>query len=65
MNLSEPFIRRPVMTLLVMIGILTFGIVAYRQLPVAQLPDKWSMEALKSAGSAYVLPGRIELHLAN
>lgn len=35
------------------------------QLPVAQLPDKWSMEALTSAGSAYVLPGRIELHLAN
>ncbi len=35
------------------------------QLPVAQLPDKWSMEAMKSAGSAYVLPGRIELHLAN
>ncbi len=39
MNLSEPFIRRPVMTLLVMIGILTFGVVAYRQLPVAQLPN--------------------------
>ena len=35
------------------------------QLPVAQLPDKWSMAALRSAGSAYVLPGRIELHLAN
>jgi hypothetical protein len=35
------------------------------QLPVAKLPGKWSMEALKSAGSAYVLPGRIELHLAN
>lgn len=35
------------------------------QLPVAQLPDKWSLEALKSAGSAYVLPGRIELHLTN
>lgn len=35
------------------------------QLPVAQLPDKWSMAALESAGSAYVLPGRIELHLAN
>lgn len=34
------------------------------QLPVAKLPGKWSMEALKSAGSAYVLPGRIELHLA-
>jgi hypothetical protein len=34
------------------------------QLPVASLPGKWSMEAIKSAGSAYVLPGRIELHLA-
>jgi len=33
------------------------------QLPVAHLPDKWSIEALKSAGSAYVLPGRIEVHL--
>ncbi|HAK92334.1 MAG TPA: hypothetical protein DCP94_12165, partial [Massilia timonae] len=34
-------------------------------LPVAQMPDKWSLAALKSAGSAYVLPGRIELHLAD
>jgi hypothetical protein len=34
------------------------------RLPVAKLPGRWSMEALKSAGSAYVLPGRIELHLA-
>ncbi|MGJ7914436.1 hypothetical protein ACI48D_03015 [Massilia sp. LXY-6] len=34
------------------------------QLPVAKLPGKWSMAALKSAGSAYVLPGQIELHLA-
>ena len=35
------------------------------QLPVAQLPGKWSMAALKSAGSAYVLPGTIEVHLAD
>lgn len=34
-------------------------------LPVAQIPDQWSLAALKSAGSAYVLPGRIELHLAD
>jgi hypothetical protein len=34
------------------------------QLPVAQLPGKWSMDAIKSAGSAYVLPGQIELRLA-
>ena len=33
------------------------------QLPVAQLPGKWSMQALSSAGSAYVMPGRIELRL--
>ncbi len=39
MNLSEPFIRRPVMTLLVMVGLLAFGVLAYRKLPVAQLPN--------------------------
>jgi hypothetical protein len=33
------------------------------QLPVKELPGNWSMAALKSAGSAYVLPGRIELGL--
>lgn len=38
MNLSEPFIRRPVMTILVMIAILAFGIMAYRNLPVSDLP---------------------------
>jgi len=38
-NLSEIFIRRPVMTILVMAGILIFGIVAFRLLPVSQLPN--------------------------
>jgi HAE1 family hydrophobic/amphiphilic exporter-1 len=38
-NLSEPFIRRPVMTVLVMVGILIFGIVGYRLLPVSSLPN--------------------------
>ena len=38
MNFSELFIRRPVMTTLVMVGILFFGITAYRQLPVSDLP---------------------------
>jgi hypothetical protein len=36
---------------------------ATMRLPVAQLPGKWSLAALQAAGSAYVLPGRIELHL--
>ena len=33
------------------------------QLPVGQLPGAWSAKAIASAGSAYVLPGAIELHL--
>ena len=39
MNLSATFIRRPVMTTLVMITILFFGILAYKGLPVSDLPD--------------------------
>ena len=38
MNITELFIRRPVMTALVMMGILLFGIVGYRSLPVNDLP---------------------------
>ena len=39
MNICEPFIKRPVMTLLVMATILFFGLNAYRTLPVSDLPD--------------------------
>ncbi len=39
MNLSEPFIRRPVMTLLVMASILFFGFMAYGMMPVSDLPN--------------------------
>jgi len=38
-NLSELFVRRPVMTVLVMAGILIFGVVGYRLLPVSSLPN--------------------------
>jgi HAE1 family hydrophobic/amphiphilic exporter-1 len=38
-NLSEPFVRRPVMTVLVMVGILLSGIVGYHLLPVSSLPN--------------------------
>jgi HAE1 family hydrophobic/amphiphilic exporter-1 len=38
MNIAGLFIRRPVMTTLVMAGILVFGLAAYRQLPVSDLP---------------------------
>jgi hypothetical protein len=33
-------------------------------LPVRQLPGNWSMAAIKSAGSAYLMPGQIELQLS-
>jgi HAE1 family hydrophobic/amphiphilic exporter-1 len=36
---SDLFIRRPVMTVLVMFSILLFGLVAYRQLAVSDLPN--------------------------
>ena len=39
MNISGLFIRRPVMTTLVMLGILGFGLMAYRLLPVSNLPN--------------------------
>lgn len=34
-------------------------------LPVAQIPGRWSWAALASSGSAHVLPGTIELQLAD
>ena len=39
MSVPEVFIKRPVATTLVMLGILLFGIVAYRSLPVSDLPN--------------------------
>src|SRR5438874_4894902 len=39
MNIAELFIRRPVMTTLIMLGIVLFGIMPYRSLPVSDLPN--------------------------
>lgn len=39
MNLSEPFILRPVMTTLLMVAIFVLGIAAFFKLPVSNLPD--------------------------
>jgi multidrug efflux pump len=38
-NVSEPFIRRPVGTSLLMIGVAVAGMAAYNQLPVSALPQ--------------------------
>jgi hydrophobe/amphiphile efflux-1 (HAE1) family protein len=39
MSISEPFIRRPIATSLLMVGVLVFGILAYTMLPIAALPQ--------------------------
>src|SRR6202051_2785988 len=39
MNIPATFIKRPVATVLLMMGILLFGLAAYRNLPVSDLPN--------------------------
>ena len=38
-NVSSLFIRRPIATSLIMLGIAVFGVIAYRALPVSDLPN--------------------------
>src|SRR5271169_6560202 len=38
MNLSEPFIRRPVMTAVLTVAVIVFGVLSYTRLPVNDLP---------------------------
>src|ERR1700730_16883300 len=37
--MSELFIRRPITTTLIMTGIVLFGLIGYRSLPVSDLPN--------------------------
>src|SRR6201984_2009430 len=39
MNISAPFIRRPIATALLMVGLLVAGLVAYPLMPIAALPN--------------------------
>src|SRR5512136_21996 len=39
MNVSSLFVRRPVMTTLLMLSMLIFGLMGYRRLPVSDLPN--------------------------
>jgi len=39
MNLSEPSIRRPIATVLLMVGLALLGLAAFQRLPVAPLPQ--------------------------
>jgi HAE1 family hydrophobic/amphiphilic exporter-1 len=53
MILTDLFIRRPVMTTLVMLAILLFGVMGYQLLPVSDLPNMDFPTILVSAN----LPG--------
>ncbi|MBV9009613.1 MAG: multidrug efflux RND transporter permease subunit [Verrucomicrobia bacterium] len=38
MNISEPFIRRPIATSLLMVGVILLGLLGYKLLPISALP---------------------------
>ncbi|MCX7970248.1 MAG: efflux RND transporter permease subunit [Negativicutes bacterium] len=60
MNLSAIWIRRPVMTTLVMVCLLVFGVMGFRHLPIAQLPNVDYPTIVVSAS----LPGASPLQMA-
>jgi hydrophobic/amphiphilic exporter-1 (mainly G- bacteria), HAE1 family len=51
MNISKPFIQRPVMTTLVMVAILFFGVLGYLSLPIGALPSIQYPTIVVSAGN--------------
>ena len=57
MNLSAIFIRRPIATSLLMLAIALFGIVAYRALPVSDLPNVDYPTLVVNAGLSGADPG--------
>ena len=54
----EPFIRRPIATSLIMLGIAVFGVIAYRALPVSDLPNVDFPTLNVSAGLPEAIPAR-------
>ena len=57
MNISRPFIERPVATSLLMAGLFLVGLVAFPFLPVAPLPQVDFPTILVSAAAAGREPG--------
>ncbi len=57
MNFSETFIRRPIATSLLMAAIALFGVVAYRALPVSDLPNVDFPTLLITAAASRREPG--------
>lgn len=49
MNISEGFIRRPIATAMLTVGVALLGLVAFRQLPISALPTVNSPTILVTA----------------
>src|ERR1700746_365606 len=64
MNVSEPFVRRPIATSLLAIGLMLAGMVAYKFLPVAPLPQVDFPSINASATSSGVDPETAATSLA-
>jgi hydrophobic/amphiphilic exporter-1 (mainly G- bacteria), HAE1 family len=64
MNLTERFIRRPVMTTLVMLAILLFGVMGHRLLPVSDLPNMDFPTILVTANLPGASPDTMALSVA-
>ncbi len=56
MNFSQPFIKRPVMTYIVMAAILLMGLIAFKKLPVTDLPSVEYPVIMVQAGYAGASP---------
>src|ERR1700760_9044 len=64
MNISEPFIQRPVATTLLAAGLFLLGIAAYHMLPVAPLPRVDSPIVSVNASLPGADPGTVASSLA-
>ncbi len=60
-GISEPFIRRPVMTTMVTIALVLFGLFAYNRLPVSDLPNI----SIPSISVSVFYPGANAVSMAN
>ncbi|MDR3624303.1 MAG: efflux RND transporter permease subunit [Chlamydiales bacterium] len=61
MNLSEPFIKRPVMTSLLVFALIFLGVTSYRELPVSNMPSVSYPTLVVNAG----MPGSSPETMAN
>ena len=65
MNVSEIFIKRPIATSLLMLGIAVMGVIVYRALPVSDLPNVDFPTLNVGAGLAGADPGTMASAVAS